>query len=647
MTRWFVAAWVLALGMTAVAQPRRSAERLTEAPVPLPARLDRSLSPDQETAMTAIREALAEPARAVPLLAAGLDDPSDALRPQLLEWLREPALRRAYGEKYDAPARKALDELLVGKEDRVAALVAFVRRYEPTPVADDALQHLLVELVRRNRPAEVLGARRLLTARLPEARWKEDTLDAVNSLDCCPKPVAPDAEPPGTKVIWSRETTEIVPAQFPNSSPLAFLRREDAALREKGLPVPVALRPELALAVVFGGNGAALTWADHVGAQAFDPPSGRRFWSAPSIVGLHRLLLSSVRVGMAMSALDQFQGTTAIFDNTRLGHVRVGNGLLYQVVDLAVRPPHGRFPIRPALPLPGHDDENQNRLQAWSMATGKLRWSAGQRWVGEDIRVVGGYFLGAPLVLGESLLALHEKDRELRLVRLYGRTGDVHDVRPLGTPTLSLGTDPTASRRAHHLVAANGVVIVPTGCGELIGLDLPTLSVRWRYAYHENAEAPPGPGIAFEPFVAGDRLYYAGLDSGKLHALDPLTGVAAWTVPVADGDQHLASVHGGGVLVVGAKTLRRLDAATGKTLWSLETGLVAGEGYEGKGGLYYHPVVGDKGGADAVVVVDLAQGKEVRRIAMPKGFRLGNLVPMGPLVVNATPFAVSVLGEGR
>jgi outer membrane protein assembly factor BamB len=189
----------------------------------------------------------------------------------------------------------------------------------------------------------------------------------------------------------------------------------------------------------------------------------------------------------------------------------------------------------------------------------------------------------------------------------------------------------------------HGMVIVPTGCGEILALDLPTLHVRWRYVYPDL----PGPGIAYEPRIVGGRLFYAGPDSHRLHALDPDSGKAMWTVPVQPGDHDFATVQGGGVLVRGTRHLRLLDAETGKTRGTLATGLVAGEGYEGKGGLYYHPVVGEKDDPDAVVVVDLARGKEARRIVMPKGVRLGNLVPMGPLVANATPYAVSVLGPEK
>jgi len=610
---------LLAIGLSGAGREEPAATRFTMTP-----------AADTEKKLAAARAFLAgeEKRRAVPLLAELLDEGDETVRPRVLGLLREHDLVIGFTVDTSEPARRALADA-AKSADPVADLLAVFRRFEPAPAGLEAMERLMAELARRNRPMEALGLRRVLGERLPTSLWKSEVLAAFNSLDLRPWTAAPDAGAPGDKVAWTQ------PLRYMHPHAVEALKTADERLRARRQPVPWAARPLHFPALLPGGGGSILLWVDHAGMNIHEPETGNRHVTTGRSP-LKDIVAGSLRGVGAIP--ESARDTSALFDNTRIGRVAVGNGLVYQISDALVRP------------APGGGEEAQppfNSLEAWLLLNGKLRWVCRNLNDAADARIHPGFFLGPPLVLRESLLALVEKDLALKVVRLDGPTGKIQDVRRLGSVPTPLGTDPVAARRAHHLVAWNGLVIVPTGCGELLGLDLPTLTVRWRYAYHEDAGAAPGPGIAYEPCVVGDRLYYAGPDSRKVHAVDPLTGKAVWTVPVADGDQHLTPVHAGGVVVVGAKALRRLDAATGKTLWSLETGLVAGEGYEGKGGLYYHPVVGEKDGPDAVVVVDLAQGKEVRRIAMPKGFRLGNLVPMGPLVVNATPFAVSVLGEGR
>jgi outer membrane protein assembly factor BamB len=280
-----------------------------------------------------------------------------------------------------------------------------------------------------------------------------------------------------------------------------------------------------------------------------------------------------------------------------------------------------------------------NSLHAFGLATGKLYWEQGKR--DGDRTLQKGFFLGPPLVMGDTLLALHEKDSTLRVVRLAAKTGQLLDTRSLGKLTTSLGTDATASRRAHHLVVARDALIVPTGCGALLALDLPTLRLRWRYDYETSDK--PGPGIEYRPQVVGDRLYYTGPDSQSLHVVDLQTGKAVWTTAMQEGDRFLAGVQGDSVLVVGSKGVRALKTENGAVRWTAEVGTAAGEGYFGASDRYYLPVAGKDG--DTVVVVDLKSGAVATKVAMPADLRLGNLLPVGEMIVSVSPFSIAVFPQ--
>ena len=123
------------------------------------------------------------------------------------------------------------------------------------------------------------------------------------------------------------------------------------------------------------------------------------------------------------------RGTSAVVDNTRIGHVTAGEGVVFHVDDLALRVGGwGNSPIPPSLPSWRFEPFSGNVLEAFDLKTGKLTWNLGTRDGVVDLR--DGFFLGPPLVLGDTLLTLHEKGKTLRLLRLASRTGEVLETRP-------------------------------------------------------------------------------------------------------------------------------------------------------------------------------------------------------------------------
>src|SRR5207244_6885789 len=122
-------------------------------------------------------------------------------------------------------------------------------------------------------------------------------------------------------------------------------------------------------------------------------------------------------------------------------------------------------PLRPAV--------YHNRLHAYDLESGDLVWQvAGTDKPGEGN---DGYFLGPPLPIHGSLYTLLQKNTELRLVALDPGTGKTLFAQSLGSVRDRRDRvllDP--SRRLHVVALAHGqgVLVVPTHAGSVLGFDL-------------------------------------------------------------------------------------------------------------------------------------------------------------------------------
>jgi len=322
---------------------------------------------------------------------------------------------------------------------------------------------------------------------------------------------------------------------------------------------------------------------------------------------------------------------------------------------------------------------SSNRLRAYDLTNGKLRWETGgkkETLPGENGGVVDlseSHFLGAPLPVGGKLYALNEKQQEIRLISLDPDTG-----KPVGSQTLvttrdRLTVDLARKTSAAHLAYGDGILVCPTNAGAVLGVDLLTGSLVWSFLYREQSpqesqanEMMPrrariqmqmiqerqmlGSGnrtawVNAPPMISGDRVVFTSPHARSLFCLNLRTGAKLWSQPRGEDDVYLACIHSGKVLVVGKRSARAIDLATGQTAWTVETGMPSGFG-AASGNLYFLPLrESAKSKEPEICAIDLALGRVIAHTPSRKKIVPGNLVFHQGEVLSQGPLDIAAYSQ--
>jgi outer membrane protein assembly factor BamB len=280
---------------------------------------------------------------------------------------------------------------------------------------------------------------------------------------------------------------------------------------------------------------------------------------------------------------------------------------------------------------------HHNSLRAIDLATGKDVWQTGGRAGAVPAELADAYFLGPPLPVGGSLLALAEKQSDLRLVCLSPDKGTLLWTQTLATSRTRLLLDVPRRTHAVHLAYRDGVLVCPTNAGAILGIDLLSRTLLWAHSYRERAPATPPPGMEMPaseippdmfgdglkytaPILAGDRVVYGPPDGESIRCLNLRDGSLVWKSPRTEDDLYVGGVQDGRVLIVGRSSCRALSLAKGETLWHQATPEPAGLGtFCGK--QFYLPLR-DNG----VLVLDPDRPNPPTRLDCRKDEAKGNLV---------------------
>jgi outer membrane protein assembly factor BamB len=323
--------------------------------------------------------------------------------------------------------------------------------------------------------------------------------------------------------------------------------------------------------------------------------------------------------------------SNVVVENTMVGTLSTDNGKVYVVDDLAVGP-HPTWMqqrmwqgMNAALSGKLKDLVGGNILRAYDVESGKLLWQLPDRNNTGDF--AESHFLGAPLPIGGKLYVLNEKKSELRLVCLDpNKDGQVVRSQALCTVKNPITQDVIRRMHAVNLAYGEGVLVVPTNAGALLGVDLLTQSLIWSYPYREGPPRPtmptdprfgrrvypnqPLPNTAGDfkctpPVIQDGKVVFAAPDGESIHCVDLREGTRQWHVKRAD-DVYLGGVFGNKVLMVGKTHCRALSLEDGKQVWSCETGTPTGEGVASKG-IYYLPVKNKDNGGE-ICYIELNKG---------------------------------------
>ena len=334
----------------------------------------------------------------------------------------------------------------------------------------------------------------------------------------------------------------------------------------------------------------------------------------------------------------------------------------------------GNF-MRNRMPASRHEltPPNDNRLLAYDLQSGLLKWEAGGpsvavpfdedgRLVGESRRLGGAFFLGAPLPLDGQLFVLAEDKGQIRLYCLSPETGEAEWSLPLLNPDSSIGFD--EARRMYGLSPsyAGGLLICPTGDGMVVAVDPLRRRMEWFHQY-QTQPATADPRMArmmriqiqlqmqqgsragnesildymlkeerwYEttPILTAGRILLPTAENNMLYCLDLETGKSLWELPRGEG-LYMAACTERHCLVVGKRSLQAIDLITGKVKWSQEIPTPTGRGVV-SGNQYLLPVA-----THEILALNLRTGKILARSSIHPAHTAGSLVAAGDRLLMQT-----------
>ena len=287
-----------------------------------------------------------------------------------------------------------------------------------------------------------------------------------------------------------------------------------------------------------------------------------------------------------------------------------------------------------------------NRLAAFDIRTGKLKWNLGGPADQYRLRLAETYFLGPPLPLRGELYVLAEMKGEIALLVLDAATGDLRWSQPLAMAGQDGIAGPMLRSGGMSPSYADGVLVCPTSAGAVVGVELATRSLLWGYRYTMPAATSSRQQAIIRMQMARSgriqtssrwadgmvsivdgHVLITPAESDSLYCLKLIDGTPAWEKPLPRGDSlYLACVHQGIVVLVGKNEVRAVRLADGKPAWDgREIALPEGAVPSGRGfatqSKYYLPL-----SSAAVASIDLKQGKIDQISRSRKGTVPGNLI---------------------
>jgi hypothetical protein len=426
----------------------------------------------------------------------------------------------------------------------------------------------------------------------------------------------------------------------------AIVQQAEANLERRRLPVLAAAEPIVVSFEVMNRRKIVAIFRTDLGIDAVDLQTGRLHWRAAMNWTVGRLLLQPVYSQIVTQWLSAYQATQdfrVLLNNSVLGGLSADRTHAYVIDGLAVpQPASGGFGFRPPeLPKQMSEALAHNRLQAYDLARGKLKWELGSHQ--EKDELAKSFFLGAPLPLDGRLYVVNEKDRDIRLLTLDPLQGKVLASLRLRQLDDTQRDQPYRRMHAAHLAYANGMLVCPTNAGAIIGVDLASGKQSWTSVYQTPAPAqPPNPPRRFPaarlpailsdlwqagpPLLADGKVIVAPWDCRTIDCLDLRNGTLLWRLNRNDNDLFLGGITDGKVLIVGTRTCRAISLAKGQPVWSVDIGLPAGRGALSKN-QYFIPVKSAlERPTPEICVIDTATGRVQARVRSLSQPIPGNLV---------------------
>lgn len=308
-----------------------------------------------------------------------------------------------------------------------------------------------------------------------------------------------------------------------------------------------------------------------------------------------------------------------------------------------------------------------NRLCAFDVRSGILRWQIGGPEGEYRLAAAGVFFLGAPTVIEDSIYVLGEQSTWIRLFCLDPATGSIKWAQPVATAEAAVSDE--GLRRVGGISPRNadGLIICPSLSGMIVAFDPSLQRLAWTAQYRTQVLArmiSPRP-VLHRPslvntsnlesddrwrhdslFVTDGRVITTPLDSQEMICLDAVSGDTLWTQSRGQG-VFVGAAFDDQVIVVDDSAVRSVRLEDGTLNWivRLNQRIPTGRGLR-VGSLFHLPVMtvqsdqtvtddviegvvdGDDSNARSgrLVTIDLVAGRVLAESGSPDGQPLGNIV---------------------
>lgn len=311
-----------------------------------------------------------------------------------------------------------------------------------------------------------------------------------------------------------------------------------------------------------------------------------------------------------------------------------------------------------------------NVLKALDLETGRTLWQAGGPLMNEDVSLAlaGHFLLGAPVVDGEDLFVVGQKQNEVRLFVLDPRTGDLKWSQLLAFSELPIERDLQRRMWSVQVAVSGSVIICPTTVGWMVAVDRTRHSILWAQRYSKAGSVPENPNqpnrvffggnqvfatsnealasrwAVSAPVIAGNRLFFTAIENkgtpdvtGVVVSFDLFTGRKLWEKQRGTL-QYLAGALSDRLVFVGLDSLKAVSF-DGNDLWTqrlpADQGRISGRGVI-VGNHLYQPM--QRG---ALLKIGLTDGQVASTLKLNAGRRpLGNLAMYRGLMISLHPSQV-------
>jgi len=298
--------------------------------------------------------------------------------------------------------------------------------------------------------------------------------------------------------------------------------------------------------------------------------------------------------------------------------------------------------------------KSYNRLAAYDIHTGKLKWHLGGSPEEFGLPLAGTFFLGPPLPLMDQLFVIAEMKGEIRLIALEAQSGNQLWSQQLADVDRDILNDLLRRLSGVSPSYADGILVCPTSNQSVVALELASRSLLWGYTYAPQSDAnqqamffathgmidpnPAGRWTDSSIIITGGRVLTTPIESNEIHCLNLVDGKLLWK-QARQEDLYLACEHQGQVILVGKQRVRALNLANGQATWSIDfpTGSrPSGTGFL-SGDIYHIPL-----SSAAVMAVDVKTGRLESIAKSRRGSVPGNLVCYEGKVVSQRADAVEL-----